>query len=283
MNNILVTGKNGGLSVAVAGYLRNKNSCSVEQISLRGDAWKSEDLSSYDVVIHIAGVTPQNAITTEDYYKINTDLTKELAVKCRYEGVSQFIYISSMAVYGIGQSMDIKKGTITVDSLLTPDSDYGKSKLQSEKELKALASDTFTVAAIRVPSIYGKGKTEYIDQYKYLAEKLPVIPRAFEDHYKSAICIENLCELIYLTVQERYAGTICPDDGQISAVDFCSAVYPKKKKSRFLGKLIELFLKNNDRILDYYGAICYSKELTDVFEGRYRITDYKKAIKQSYE
>lgn len=283
MNNILVTGKNGGLSVAVAEYLRNKNSCSVEQISLRGDAWKSEDLSSYDVVIHIAGVTPQNAKTTEDYYKINTDLTKELAVKCRHEGVSQFIYISSMAVYGIGQSMDIKKGTITVESLPTPDSDYGKSKLQAEKELKALASDTFTVAVIRVPSIYGKGKTEYIDQYKYLAEKLPVIPRAFEDHYKSAICIDNLCELIYLAVQERYAGTICPDDGQISAVDFCSAVYPNKKKSRFLGKLIELFLKNNARIIDYYGAICYSKELTDIFEGRYRITDYKKAVKQSYE
>ncbi|WP_407382404.1 NAD-dependent epimerase/dehydratase family protein [Ruminococcus sp.] len=283
MKKVFVTGKRGSLSVAVAEYLKNNSKNSVEQISLRGDAWKSENFSSFDAVVHIAGVTPQNAKATEDYDKINTELTRELAEKCRHDGVSQFIYISSMAVYGIAQSMDIKKGTVTAETIPAPDSDYGKSKLQAEKALKALESDDFRIAVIRVPSIYGKGKTEYIDQYQYLAEKLPVIPRAFENYYKSAICVQNLCELIRLTIQEHYAGMICPDDGQISAVDFCSAIYPDKKKSRFLGKLIELFLKNNSRILDYYGAVCYAKELTNVFEGRYRITDFKKAVKQAYE
>ena len=283
MKRVLVTGKNGSLSTAVADYLRAKKEYDVEQISLRGDAWLQSGFSDVESVIHIAGVAPQNAKSADDYYQINSELTKILAEKCKADGVKQFVYISSMAVYGVEQSMDIKKGTVTKETLPNPVTDYGKSKLLAEEYITPLCSNDFRVATIRVPSIYGKGKTEYIDQYKYLAEKLPVIPRAFEDHYKSAICVDNLCELIYLIVKERSHGVICSDDGQISAVDFCSAIYPNKKKSRLLGKLIEVFLKNNSRILDYYGTVCYSKESTSAFDGKYRLLDLKEAIKKAYE
>ena len=282
MKRVLVTGKNGSLSTAVADHLRAKKEYDVEQISFRGDAWRQSDFSDVESVIHIAGVTPQNAKSADDYYQINSELTKVLAEKCKADGVKQFVYISSMAVYGVEQSMDIKKGTVTKDTEPNPSTDYGKSKFLAEEYITPLCSNDFRVAIIRVPSIYGKGKTEYIDQYKYLAEKLPVIPRAFEDHYKSAICVDNLCELIYMIVKEQSHGIICPDDGQISAVDFCSAIYPNKKKSKLLGTLIELFLKNNARILDYYGAVCYSKELSNAFDGEYRKIGYQKSIRDIY-
>ena len=283
MKKVLVTGKNGSLSTAVANHLRTKNEYDVEQISLRGNAWKNSDYSDAEYVVHIAGVTPQNAKSPEDFFQINSELTKDLAEKCKADGVRQFVYISSMAVYGVVQSMDIAKGTVTKDTQPNPVTDYGKSKLLAEEYITPLESNDFRVAIIRVPSIYGKGKTEYIDQYKYLAEKLPVIPRAFEDHYKSAICVDNLCELIFLIVKEQAHGIICPDDGQISAVDFCSAIYPNIKKSRFVGKMMELILKNNARILDYYGTVCYSQEFFSVFDGRYRILDLKEAITKAYE
>lgn len=283
MKRVLITGKNGSLSTAVAEYLRTKTEYPVEQISLRGNTWKNTDFSDVYSIVHIAGVTPQNAKSTEDYYTINAELTKQLAEKCKQDGVRQFVYISSMAVYGIEQSMDVAKGTVSEVTALNPTSDYGKSKLMAEEYITPIQNGSFQVAIIRVPSIYGKGKTEYIDQYKYLADKLPVIPRAFEDRYKSAICVDNLCELICLIIQEHATGIICPDDGQISAVDFCSAIYPNKKKSRFLGKMIELFLKNNARILDYYGAVYYSSDLTNRFEGKYRIHNLQEAIKLSYE
>ena len=155
--------------------------------------------------------------------------------------------------------------------------------MQAEKYLTQLENDNFRIAVIRVPSIYGKGKTEYIDQYKYLAEKLPLIPWAFENHYKSAIFVDNLSELIYLIINNQSAGIFCPDDGQISAVDFSSTIYPYKKKSKLLGKLIELFLKNNARIIDYFGAVCYDQDLTNAFDGKYRVLDLEKAIRKAYE
>ena len=278
-----MTGKNGSLSTSVADHLRAKKEYDVEQISLRGDAWRQSDFSDVESVIHIAGVTPQNAKSAEDYYKINSELTKDLAEKCKADGAKQFVYISSMAVYGVEQSMDISKGTVAKDTQPNPTTDYGKSKLLGEEYITPLESNDFRIAIVRVPSVYGKGKTEYIDQYKDLAEKLPVIPRAFEDHYKSAICVDNLCELIYLVVKDQAHGINCPDDGQISAVDFCSAIYPNKKKSRFIGKMMELILKSNARILDYYGAVCYSQESSSVFDGQYRILDLKEAIIKAYE
>lgn len=283
MKKILITGKNGSLSVAVSDYLDQKGVYTADRVSLRDDHFLNVSFADVDAVVHIAGVTPQNAKSTEDYYTVNTDLTRRLAEKCKSDGVGQFIYISSMAVYGVVQSMDIEKGTVTKDTLPTPQTDYGKSKLQAEQALEELADERFSCAIIRVPSIYGKGKTEYLDQYRYLAQKLPFIPIAFDSHYKSAICVENLCELIHLIIQNDAKGVFCPDDGLYSAVDFCSAVFPEKKRSRAFGRLMEIFLKNNERILDYYGTVCYSRELSDIFGGDYRIKSFQEAVRASYE
>ena len=81
----------------------------------------------------------------------------------------------------------------------------------------------------------------------------------------------------------NHSGIVCPDDGKFSAFDICRAIYPNKPKSKILGKLIELFMKNNSRIIDYYGAIYYNEKLTNIFEGKYRITNSYEAIGKLYE
>ena len=283
MKKVLITGKNGSLSVAVSDYLNQKEFCAAERISLRDDQYLSEDFSDADAVVHIAGVTPQNAKSQKDYYAVNTELTKRLAEKCKKDGVKQFIYISSMAVYGVAQSMDKEKGTVRENTPLAPQSEYGDSKLRAEQALDHLKDESFSVAVIRVPSIYGKGKTEYLDQYRYLAQKLPFIPVAFDDHYKSAICVDNLCELISLIIKNESKGLFCPDDGLYSAVDFCCAIFPGKKRSKSFGRMMETFLKNNGRILDYYGTVCYAEDLSNAFGGSYRIKNFKDAVRAAYE
>ena len=188
-----------------------------------------------------------------------------------------------MAVYGTEQNINCEKGMVDKDTPLSPVSKYGKSKLKAEKYLQSLQSDDFVVSIIRVPSIFNNEKTEYMDQYKYLAEKLPIIPKAFTKNYKSFIHSDNLCELIYLLIINNYSGTVCPDDGKFSAFDICRLIYPKKPKSVVLGKLIEIFLKNNPRIIDYYGAIYYSDKLTNIFDCKYRINCASEEIGKLYE
>ena len=282
MKKILVTGKNGDLSRAVASYLNSQGYCA-ETVSLRGEEWKNGDYSSYDSVVHIAGIVPKSGATTEDFYKINSDLTRAFSAKVKADGVKHFVYISSMAVYGKEPSIDVKKGLVTADTPCEPTSDYGKSKLLAEKYLQDIEDENFAVARIRVPSIYGKGKTEYLEQYKHLNEKFKKIPEAFKDRYKSVIYIDNLCALIYLTVTEKAKGVICPDDGQYSAYDICRALSPERKTSRFLGFAFNLIGWKSDRIRDYYGAISYDESLSNVFEGKYRIVALQEAVDKSYE
>ena len=280
MRNILITGKI-GLSSTVKEYLLS-GGMNAECVDVFGDKWKEENFSGYDTLVHIAGVVPGVNTKTDDFYSVNTKKTVDIAKKAKADGIRHFVFLSSMAVYGVLQQMKVQDGTVGVNTICKPDSDYGKSKLLAENELREIEDETFSVAMIRVPSIYGKGKTDYIDQYKYLADKLPFIPVCFTDLKKSVICVENLCELIRLIVENNTFGIVCPDDGPFSAVDFCSAIYPQKRRSVLVGKIIELLLRKNSRIIDYYGAVCYSKEASNIFDGRYRCLGIQEAIGKIY-
>ena len=134
---VLVTGKNGDLSKAIAKWLNNRGYIA-ENISLRGDEWKTKDFGRYNAVVHVAGIVPKEGVSPEDFYRINAQLTKEFAEKVKKDGIRRFIYISSMAVYGKEQSIDSNEGMVTANTPCVPMSDYGKSKLQAEEYLKVL-------------------------------------------------------------------------------------------------------------------------------------------------
>ena len=281
MKKVLVTGGKGAMSMAVAERLK-ANSYEVDNLSLRSDAWKKVDFACYDTIVHVAGAVPNGKNTANDFYSVNYSLTAALAKKASLSGVKQFIYISSMAVYGVVPSLKKGEGCVGKDTPCKPISDYGKSKLMAEQAVLSFSNDKFHVAIIRVPSVYGVGKTDYLEQYKYSFGRLKRIPKAFIDRYKSIISIDNLCQLIYLIVENGSIGVFCPDDGRISAFELSSLIMQDKKPSKMLGFLVSLF-KFNRRVVDYYGSVCYDDALTNIFDGEYRITHYGELISKIYE
>ena len=62
-----------------------------------GDNWKKADYSQYEVVFHVAGIAHVNADPKMEplYYKVNRDLTIEIARHAQEAGVKQFIFMSS--------------------------------------------------------------------------------------------------------------------------------------------------------------------------------------------
>ena len=81
---------------------------------------------------------------------MNRDLAYETARKAEGEGVGQFIFLSSMSVYGI------ENGVINKDTPLNPNTAYGKSKLEAEELIKKLEDESFIIAILRPPMVYGK-------------------------------------------------------------------------------------------------------------------------------
>lgn len=89
---------------------------------------------------------------------------------------------------------------------------YGVSKARAEADLQALADDSFKVAILRPPMIYGKGcKGNYVTMAK-LAKKLPVFP--YVSNQRSMLYIENLTEFVRLLIDDEAAGIFCPQNNE---------------------------------------------------------------------
>ena len=161
------------------------------------ETWKEKCFGGYDVVFHVAGIAHQKE-TKENahlYYEINRDLAIEVANKAKIEGVKQFIFMSSMSVYGK------EVGVITKDTKPKPKTNYGKSKLQAEESLNALSDDNFKVCILRPPMVYGDGcKGNYQIIVKFV-KKFSIFPRV--NNKRSLVNVENL--VVYLKKNMVYS------------------------------------------------------------------------------
>ncbi len=132
------------------------------------ESWKQYDFAKYDVVYHVAGLahsTP-NESQRDLYYQVNSDLTYEVAVKSKESGVKQFIFMSSIIVYGSGEVG--KKRIITKNTPLTPDNFYGDSKEQAELKIQPLEDENFKIVILRPPMIYAQDQKEIIHYFQNL-------------------------------------------------------------------------------------------------------------------
>ena len=170
----------------------------IEAVDMLDGSWKKADFSSYDIVYHVAGIAHADVgnvdeATKEKYYKVNADLAIEVARKCKAEGVQEFIFMSSMIVYGDSAPYG-KKKVVDEHTVPHPANFYGDSKLQADVAVRDLADDKFKVVVLRPPMIYGKGSKGNYPTLAKLAKKLPVFPKI--ENERSMLHIDNLCEFL---------------------------------------------------------------------------------------
>ena len=113
-----------------------------------------------EAIIHFAGsiVVPESVADPLGYYLNNTVKSRALMAAAVKSGVTQFIFSSTAAVYGMAKEMPVRETT-----LLEPMSPYGSSKLMTEIMLRdtSLAHD-FRYVALRYFNVAGadpKGRT----------------------------------------------------------------------------------------------------------------------------
>ncbi|CAM4009191.1 NAD-dependent epimerase/dehydratase family protein [Alkalicoccus chagannorensis] len=207
MKKILITGSKSYVGKSVESWLKQyPNDYSVHAISVRDNSWKNQDFSEYDVVLHVAGIAHRKE-TKENknlYYKINRDLTLELAQKAKKDGVSHFIFISSMSVYGI------EKGVIDRHTKPKPKSHYGISKLEAENELMKIGDESFNIAIVRPPMIYGKDCPGNYEKLSVLAKKSPIFP-AYQNE-RSMLYVDNLSAKLETIIIKQSDGLFLPQD-----------------------------------------------------------------------
>lgn len=215
MKRILITGANSYVGTSVEKWLlKTPEEFEVDTVSTMNEVWKKADFTKYDAVFHVAGIAhvdpkPEMAPL---YYKVNRDLTIEIAKWAKAAGVRQFVFMSSEIVYHVSRSL--KPHIMTLDTIPNPNDFYGDSKLQAENGLNELACDTFKVANLRPPMIYGPNSKGNFLRLGWLATKTPVFPNWHNK--RSMLYVYNLAEFVKQVIVRELSGTFYPQNREFS-------------------------------------------------------------------
>lgn len=281
MKRILITGKDSYIGTNFKNYLEvYPEEYEVVELDVRDESWKNYDFTPYDVVFHVAGLahsTPDES-QKELYYRVNTDLTYDVAKKVKTSGVKQFIFMSSIIVYGSGKIGEDR--IITKDTPLTPDNFYGDSKKQAELKIRPLEDNNFNIVIIRPPMIYGPGSKGNYPLLAKFAKRTPIFPTL--ENERSMLFLGNLMEFIRLMIDNEESGIFLPQNAEyVSSKELIKEIARiHKHRIFFIGifnPLIRWFNKNV-YINKVFGSFTIEKQLSEYKDGYQKYT-FKESIK----
>lgn len=279
---ILVLGKNGYVSRCFQEYMKDKDGYIVDAISVRGNGWKKISFEGYDAVFNTTGLAHNDARkgSDEKFIALNVELAEELAKKAKIDGVSTFIHMSSMIVYGDSEGIG-KFTPITKDTIPCPENIYGKSKLMGEEALKKLEDDSFRVALIRSSRVYGEKDTDSIRMLTKFAKRMPVFPKV--NNSISMIYSDNLCELVRLIADNRCGGVYFPQQEDYICTsklvkDISIAAGHRLWCTRIFNPILLGPMRKVGIVSKVFGNEGFNQSLSNHFDGKYRVVSYQESV-----
>lgn len=284
MKKILITGKNSYIGNNVQQWLeKEEKKYEVEQLDMQIDEWKNNDFSKYDCILHVAGIAHVSSEKKMEqlYYKVNRDLAIETAEKAKKDGVKQFVFMSSMIIYGKDDNIG-KIKMIDRDTKPNASDFYGKSKLDADIAIQKLSNEKFKTVIIRTPMVYGPNCKGNFQKLKKLVKICPIFPSI--ENRRSMIYIDNLCEFIKQAIDNEKSGVFFPQNAEyISTKEIIKNLAEQQKKkihfTRIFNPLIKLLSKKMYFLNKVFGSKIYDKKLSEGFD--YIVIDNDESIRRS--
>lgn len=119
-----------------------------------------ELLEDTDAIVHLAAISndPMGKAYQEITADVNYKASVRLAKQAKKAGVKAFVFASSCSVYGFAEG-----APRTEISALNPLTAYAKSKIDTEKAIRELASRDFTITCLRFPTACGMSDRVRLD------------------------------------------------------------------------------------------------------------------------
>lgn len=158
----------------------------------------AEDLAGIEAVAHLAELSndPAGELAPHITYEINHAGSVRLAQLARAAGAARFVYTSSCSVYGMTAAERVDE-----ESPVNPQTAYAKCKVLVERDVQALAGDSFSPVFLRNATAYGAS------------------PRMRFD-----IVLNNLCGWAWTTREIRMSSDGTPWRPLVHALDICQAI-----------------------------------------------------------
>lgn len=192
-----------------------------------------------DIVLNFAGLVHHPEIKNPDLYdSINYKLTLINAQKAKHGGVKLFIQMSSIAVYGNADTIDI-------NTPYNPINPYGRSKLKADEELLKLQDDNFKVAIIRPPMVYGGGNApgNMLRLIRLIDKRIP-LPFKGINNKRDFINIHNLVQYLSIIAEKQFNGIfIVSDKEPISTESLIKIINQNLGTKNFIIRIPSLALR----------------------------------------
>ena len=225
---ILITGANGFIGTHLCSELSNRNigfratarnanensyadfvSCDLETTESLNQL-----MDGCDIVIHLAGRAHMTSDDSQEKYRVANELvTQRLANAAKQNGITRFMYLSSIKVNGESSNRGLP---IRQSDTPHPLDNYGRSKLAAELAVQAICHDnSMEYVIIRPTLVYGQGvKANFSTLISAVKRGLP-LPIATVKNERSMIGINNLVDLIIATCTNQKAAnqTFLASDG----------------------------------------------------------------------
>ena len=280
MKKILITGANSYIGTSFERWMKQYDGYRIDTVDTMDGKWKTVDFTKYDTVFHVAGLAhadPKPEMR-DMYYKVNTELAVETAEYAKEHGVKQFIFMSSIIVYGNNNTY------IDKDTAPTPKNFYGDSKLQADIRLHELQSGSFNVVSIRPPMIYGKGSKGNYPRLSALAKKTLVFPSV--KNQRSMLHIDNMCEFIRLMIDNNEHGIFYPQNREyVSTAELVKTIAELKGKKVIMlpwfDPLLKVLSKKVTIFNKLFGDLVYDKSMSAYNGWSYCVNDFEESIRKT--
>ena len=277
--NVLITGVNGFVGSNLKQYLL-KNDYRVLELSRTkstnlplSDSFTWNELSeieahSPDVFIHLAGKAHdlKNTSQAEEYFTVNTGLTKKLFDLFIQSKAKDFIYFSSVKAVA-----DVVEGTLDENAKAWPKTAYGQSKLQAEEYIMgSKLPEGKRLFILRPCMIHGPGnKGNFNLLYQLIKKRVPYPLGSFENK-RSYLSIQNLCFIIHqILLDPSVSGGIynMADDESLSTNELIRLIGKEIKISPSLWKINPAVVKALARFGDQLRLPFNSERLQKLTEN----------------
>lgn len=284
MKKILITGAGSYVGESVRKYMLETapGAYQIDAVDTMGDNWKKADYTQYDVVYHVAGIAHVNADPKMEalYYKVNRDLTIEVAKHAKAAGVKQFIFMSSQIVFHESQSL--KTEVLTAQTKENPNGFYGDSKLQAELGIKPLEDENFKVCILRPCMIYGPNAKGNFPRLAKLACKTPIFP--CWHNKRSMLYIDNLAEFMKQAVLRELSGTYYPQNRELADTVEIIRFFAKAAGHRiWITKLLNPFVWLGSFVLQpinkMFATYYYDPEMSKM-DFDYQLVSFEESLKR---
>lgn len=216
----------------------------------------TDAVKDVDYIFHIAAA---KSGSRQKLFRDNVEAVINLANAAARSapGLKRFVFSSSQAAAGPSGCLEEPR---CESDQCHPLSDYGRSKLEAERQLMKLA-EQIPLTIVRPPTVYGPRDTDVFLYFKWISRGLALLP-GFKKRYAHMIFVRDLAEgMIGAAQSDAAAGkTYFLSDPQSYSWQEISSAIAQSLNKKPLPLMVPLGLANFAALLAEGGALVAGKD-----------------------